>query len=567
MFFRKTRNATVGALVFVLCLNSIGLSAQINIAAIEQMPRIPSPFNIPDYWVKAQNYDAFAFDAIKTGDYLPLLWWDDTQINVPWTGFGLPTYVGHYAQYEQHGNYHEALACISSVMSGTLVGVNKADQNGPGYTHVNFVKMIEDYYNSANNENVILNYTSTASGQSFWYETTPSLLVGALVSMYPAETGLATKFELSADSWYVAANKMRKAHRLFDYTSFNHVINRVVYNRIWTEPDCAAGIAYISYLAYQKWPTATKYKDATVWSLDYLQNRTTNPSYELQMPFGALIAARMNAEQGTNYDVAKFVDWCFSESVARENWGAILANWGGMDVYGLIGDKSDGGGYAFAMNTFCPAWPLVPLTRYDNRFARAIGKWMLNAANAARLFYPDYIDAASQDSWNWSIANCSTHCIPYEGLRATYNGQSPYATGDAIVDNAAPTNLSLYSGGWSGIFGAIISRTNNNYVLCLDCMPTDFLRPASHSTYLYYNPDTVAVSINLYGTGEWNYSLWDGVSNSWKRQNVRAGRTATFSIPADSATVIVVVPAGATITYDGNKMLANGIVVDYNIND
>ncbi len=42
-------------------------------------------------------------------------------------------------------------------------------------------------------------------------------------------------------------------------------------------------------------------------------------------------------------------------------------------------------GYAFSMNTFITAMPMVPLVRYEDRYSREIGKWMLNAANAARL--------------------------------------------------------------------------------------------------------------------------------------------------------------------------------------
>lgn len=38
------------------------------------------------------------------------------------------------------------------------------------------------------------------------------------------------------------------------------------------------------------------------------------------------------------------------------------------------------------MNSIKMAWPLVPLVKYQPQYARAIGKWMLNNANACRLF-------------------------------------------------------------------------------------------------------------------------------------------------------------------------------------
>jgi hypothetical protein len=37
------------------------------------------------------------------------------------------------------------------------------------------------------------------------------------------------------------------------------------------------------------------------------------------------------------------------------------------------------------MNTYANAMPVVALARYEDRYGRAIGKWMLNAANAARF--------------------------------------------------------------------------------------------------------------------------------------------------------------------------------------
>jgi hypothetical protein len=38
------------------------------------------------------------------------------------------------------------------------------------------------------------------------------------------------------------------------------------------------------------------------------------------------------------------------------------------------------------MNGFQQAAALAPLPKYDKRYARAIAKWILNLANASRLF-------------------------------------------------------------------------------------------------------------------------------------------------------------------------------------
>ena len=150
----------------------------------------------------------------------------------------------------------------------------------------------------------------------------------------------------------------------------------------------------------------------------------------------------MNAELGTDYDIEKIVNWCFDVGSLR-NWGAILGHWGVYDVYGLIGE-SDGSDYAFLMNTFEQIGALVPMVRYDDRFARAIGKWVLNAANACRLFYSGYLSDLNQDNEAWANMYDQNSYMGYEGLRQSPNG-FPYATGDAMDGGWGETNLSLYS--------------------------------------------------------------------------------------------------------------------------
>lgn len=42
--------------------------------------------------------------------------------------------------------------------------------------------------------------------------------------------------------------------------------------------------------------------------MEYLNSLTSNPSYELQLPYGTYIAAKMNAEVGTDYDNNEMVN-------------------------------------------------------------------------------------------------------------------------------------------------------------------------------------------------------------------------------------------------------------------
>ncbi|MEK6571219.1 MAG: LamG-like jellyroll fold domain-containing protein, partial [Bacteroidota bacterium] len=295
------------------------------------------------------------------------------------------------------------------------------------------------------------------------------------------------------------------------------------------------------------------------WALEFLNSCVTNPSYELQLPYGAYTAARMNAELGTTYDVAKLVNWCFDVGPLR-SWGAIVGQWGGYDCSGLIGEVNGTNDYAFAMNTFEQIGALVPMVRYDDRFARAIGKWVLNAANAARLFYTNYLPDDHQDSEEWSHQYDLDSYIAHEALRQYNGGISPYATGDAIRFGWGRTNLALYASSHVGILGGIIDTTNVPMILKLDVLKTDYFRANAYPTFLYFNPDdsdkTVAINV---GSGQ--HDLYDAVTNSFLGTGVTG--TTSFAILANSAVLLVVVPAGGTVTYNLEKMMINGVVVDY----
>ena len=66
------------------------------------------------------------------------------------------------------------------------------------------------------------------------------------------------------------------------------------------EPEAAGGYAWILYNAYRQ--TGKKdYLKGAEWAMEFLSNYQGNPSYELQLPYGTLTAAKMNAEVGTIY--------------------------------------------------------------------------------------------------------------------------------------------------------------------------------------------------------------------------------------------------------------------------
>ncbi len=527
---------------------------QVDIAAVELMPNLPEPFELIDWRAKAQAYDRFVFNLRATGRFLPLLWLDDAHLNLDRLTFGLPSYVGSPDQRAGVVNSQEGINCMGAVLGATLAGIDKSRQEH------DYVAMCEAYFNTRNGLNLVLNRQHAATGGSFWYELFPHIVFYALADRYRSHPRLAEIMRITADRWQEACGDLADEHDIpsFDHTSFDFSTRRPVDNGQWREPDAAAAVAWLQYAAWQEFGES-KYLAAAEGCLQDLQRSSDNPYYEILLPFGALTAARMNAELGRSYDVDCLLNWCFGISDCRGGWGVMLGNWGGYDCDGLLGSIDNRCGYAFAMNTFVQAGALVPLARYDTRYARALGKWMLNVANSARLFYPGALPPGHATSEDWD--GDPQHVIAYEGLRYAWQGKSPCATGDPQALNWGPkTDLGLYGSSFVGMLGALVQPTNDPRILQLDCLVTDFFRPAAYPTYLCYNPYQAGRSFDVRVSAT-PCDLYDAVQHTFVARGV--SQVARTTLPPDAAAVLVVVPAGRAETREGHRTSVDGVVIDW----
>jgi hypothetical protein len=550
--------ALADAGVYARDVGSPASDERIRISRVALMPELPEPFKVRDWKTTATGAYRLLFDDRAAGQHLPLIWWDDSKINRPQRGFGLPSYVGRPGQEAgvDGGANHEAITTIGAVYGATLAGL---DMSALGTGRVDFVSMLANYHNTANGEAVVLNHTRTESGQSYWYELFPLMMLTAVADQYPANEPVQTAVQESMDRWASAvASLMKRTEGLnFEHTSFNLRTMKAVENGKWREPDAAAALAWLQYVAFTKYggPERLDLADAC---LTWLERRKENPNYEVMLPFGVYAAARMNAEQGKSHDVGRLVNWCFEPSVTRSGWGVIVDRWGGQDVSGLMGSTTDGGGYGFYMNTLVYAAALVPAVRYDERLAPDVGKWMLNLVNAARLFYPDELPPEQQTSPGWQSEPMNV--IAYEGLRKRKNGKALVATGDPTTHGWGPSDLGLYGSGYVGVLAAMVGRTDDPRILKLDLLATDVATPKAYPTYLMYNPYEQERRVR-FQVGAKAVDLYDAVSSSF----VSRGATGEAELPiaARSAMVLVEVPAGANIEDVGGKRFAGGVVIDY----
>lgn len=526
------------------------IAGQRNIPCVDMMPNLPRPFRMRDWRAVARGLDRLAFDFSARGQYLPLIWLDNSHLNSDAPAFGLPSYVGS----KQTGADHESITTMGAVLGATLVGIDKSRQDH------DYVAMCEAYFNRRNGQRLVLNRLETTTGGSFWYEIFPHIVFYALADLYPSHARLGEIVESTADRWADACFAMRGPDGTpdFDHTAFDFAAMRPADNGRWREPDAAAGIAWLEYAAWRR-DHNPRHLQAADLCMEFLQRRRSNPYYENLLPWGTLTAARMKAELGRDLDVDKLLKWCFGISDCRGGWGVTVGNWGGYDCSGLLGSVDNQGGYAFAMNTFVQAGALTPLVRYDPSYARAIGKWILNLANSARLFYPSELPADHQSSAFWKGDPESV--IAYEGLRHQWNDRQPFATGDAVVMKWGPeTDLGMYGSVYVGMLGALVHRTSDERILALDCLATDFYRDRAWPTYLIFNPYAEARRVR-FGVGAAPVDLYDAATGSFLARGVHG--EARFALPGDRAAVVVLAPAGGKLVTEPHRTLIDGVVVDY----
>ncbi len=537
-------------------ISSISVNAQqINIPRIELMPNKPAPYQMRNWKNTALGYDSLVYNYNLNGTYLPLIADYSNTINYPNHGsFGLHTVVGTTVP-----NSFEAINVLPSVIGATLCGVDKSNQKGRNYP-----LFCEEYFNKVNGELVYLNNPSTTTGDDWWYETMPNVFFYQLNFLYPNTGDYNNQFTTIADRWLQVVNALGGKTTPWQDPNMNYravnLLNMTPVTSSYPEPEASGAIGWLLFNAFEKTNNA-KYRIGAEQSMEFLNSLSINPSYELQLGYGVYTAARMNAEIGTNYDVSKLVNWCFDVGPIR-SWGSIVGNWGGYDVSGLIGESNGSNDYAFIMNTFELAGCLVPMVRYDDRFARAVGKWVLNASNAARLFYPAFLPDINQDTSSiWSYKYDPASYISHEAIRQSQNGASPFATGDAITGGWGLTTLTLYGASHVGIFGGLIDTTNIEGILKLDVLKTDYYHGNAYPTFLFYNPYATSQIVNL-NTGIGHHNVYDAVSNTFLLNNV--SNIVSLTIPANSAVLAVITPPGGTLTYNLNRTLYNGIIIDYN---
>lgn len=551
--------ATAALVLGVTVSSSAAPQPQAAVSAVSTFPS-PSPLVAFDWGQRALDFDAFVFDWDAPGDY-PTIGTDTSAVNMTGSTFQMPSYYGD-TRIDEVDGAQEAVTLIGSVLNGALMDVDKTDQDGR-----NYVDMLRTFFHPdlgvALNGQIDFDMPNTycdddtlgeGGGTTWWYTTLANVLYYMVGAEYPDEPGMEDILRSIADEFTAMVDDLGGPAANFYAQGYDFRKDEPWFCERNEGGDGAIGTAAILLWAYDLFGD-DDYLQRAIWAMDWIERSNGHQNYEVLPNLGPYVAARLNAEHGTDYDLTRLYDDLIAGSTERWDWGTSIGSWNGVDVTALQGQRN---GYAYSMNSFAGAL-MTPAAKYDPRYADVVGRWMLSLADNAQVFYPDRLAAANQQHGSRFVSDVAK-VLPYEGLRLSEGGASPMATSDVPYYGLNPqtTHLSLYSGSFAGFLGATVEPTNVAGVQRIDLNALDFYGD-SLPTYLYYNPGDSAVNVQvpLAATS----SIYDAVSDSVLVAS--ASGTATISVPAGSSRVAVIAPPNPTLTRENGQTLIGDVVVGY----
>ena len=355
------------------------------------------------------------------------------------------------------------------------------------------------------------------------------------------------------ERWHASAERLIELARRVFY-DFNDQGYDFISGTAWTDrheyrqPDAIAAYSYLMLLAHSAFGDPLFLEEARAAIYRYLAFEE-NPWYEI--PSGAMgaAAAAHLAALGDPVDVDKAVRFALDPHAAL-----VTGAWNGQEVNGLArGWRHAKPESAYSMESLVLLPYLLPAARRVPALAARFGRYALNAAANARLFYTGCAPHESRPDLEPSVA--------YERLYQEHAGRSPYAAGDFAG------HKSIYGGAYALWWAALIQPTGDPYLLRLDLTRTDFLTPDAHPAFLYYNPyPEEKVVRHPLPESALNARIWDVYDLTEHRitQQGAAG-SAEIALPPLGARIITTLPVPTRLQREGPRLLADGLVVDWGI--
>lgn len=143
------------------------------------------------------------------------------------------------------GEFHESLTSLAAILGGGLNGIDKTNQNG-----YNFVKMVQNYFNSDNGWNIVMNNTNPdvanlggGYGRDWWYDVLPNCLYYAVSDVFPGVPGAEEIQRTVAEQFYRAGEVLGEN---YDYSYFDYGTMTPHVNHIPLQQDAAGATGMCS---------------------------------------------------------------------------------------------------------------------------------------------------------------------------------------------------------------------------------------------------------------------------------------------------------------------------------
>jgi hypothetical protein len=571
---------TLQAFILLTFLMSSSLLAALDgmygIERLEMLPKRPTVYEPKDWGKAARSCYKLIFDHQRQGEHLPIMSIEHSEEKG--TVFALKTYVG---RHEEGKVDNEALVSMGAVLGASRLNMLD-DLNSP----IDLIDRLCVFFDE--DEGIFLNNLDSYSGETFWYDLYPNVLAMSISLRHPEQKRLGSYVKKSIETLSSAVFDLSQKNEGipdFRLTGYSFKDKREKINGRWIEPDGAAGIAWICYMGWKKYGD-DKYLRAAELCMDFLDRYPNNSLYEVLLPYGTYVAARMNAECGKNYQTQKLFSDMWGPSDNRYAWGMLLDERGPHELSGLMGSTLDFGGYGFAMNTYVYVDMVLSSLVYDPRPLDLVSKWVLNATHNSKAFYGDGLPKTHQTCREWLDAHDTDYSLAYEGVGKTredgghygakgvsYSGLSPVAMGDPLLHGWAKTDIGIYGSAYIGLMSSRVMKSSNENIAAFRCSGGD-LDDQPFITNLYYHHGDED-QMFIISDGE-QHRLYDQTQNTFLDENKVSDVAYRYEngahhllMKAGESLLLSFVPqptskAKDRITFHNGKTMCGAVVLDYN---
>ncbi|MBQ8993068.1 MAG: hypothetical protein IJ085_02915, partial [Turicibacter sp.] len=451
------------------------------IQATQDISYIPDNYQYTNWRERATQFNEMLFNM----DDYDLMFYEPISKNTGRESIGIVTYTDE----ERSSEYSQALTLI-----GALLSAEKLNKESIGEEKLNqLVQFVESYYNIENGEGTLLNYQNIGSTDlSFWQQIYPALTYFMLMDRYEATVDSDALLRNIADTWYSVVMDLGGSDGIvdFNYTGYDFKNMKPFDNGEWTEPDAAAGVALLQYYAFEKFEDR-KYMKAATLCMNYLDEFLRNPGYELLYLYLPYLSARLNSVEEYHFNTAKYMEFFFTESDYRHEYGTFKDEFG----TGLIGERTQYGGTAYSFQSIIGATAIAPMLKYDQRYAVEVGRYLLQMTQNLNLFYgvddPQY-----------------GNLIPLDKV-----------VKDKKTDEQ---RLSVLSGAYLGLLASMIEPTNIEGILKIDLNANDYYvdKDEQRPLFLMFNPHEQEQTVQYQIKTEGTVDLYDLVNQTFIEKNV-----------------------------------------------